>query len=176
MRFEATAIDGAILIQPQAQDDGRGAFARVYDETLFAAQGLPTHWPQHNISENKRRGTLRGMHYQTTPHEEPKIVSCLRGAAFDVALDLRPASPTYKKWAGFELSAANRRAFYIPAGCAHGFLTLVDDTALHYLMGAAYSAEHATGARWNDPTFDIKWPFAPTVISPRDADWPDYKS
>lgn len=176
MQFKPTSIDGAYIIEPQIHRDERGSFARFYDEAAFAELNLPTEWPQHNISENVKRGTLRGMHFQTKPHEEPKIVRCIRGSAFDVAVDLRPDSPSYKQWAGFELSADNMLGFYIPPGCAHGFLTLEDDTALLYLMGKTYHSDSASGVQWDDPTFGIDWPFEPSVLSPKDKDWPDYKA
>ena len=174
MQLKRTAIEGLIEVEVTLREDERGAFARTYDEETFAAAGLPTHWPQCNTSFNRTRGTLRGMHFQAAPKEEPKLVRCTAGAVFDVAVDLRRDSPTYLKWAGFELSAAKRNALFIPAGLAHGFLTLEDGSELLYQMGVTYDAALQRGVRWDDPAFGIKWPFAPSVIAPRDAEYATY--
>ena len=139
-----------------------------------AEAGLSTAWPQCNTSWNPRRGTLRGMHYQENPRPEPKLVRCTRGRVFDVALDLRPHSPTFKAWVGVELSADSRAALYIPPGCAHGFLTLEDGCEVFYQMGESYVPELARGVRWNDPAFAIAWPIEPTLIGERDATYPDF--
>ena len=174
MQLKRTAIEGLIEVEVTLREDERGAFARTYDEETFAAAGLPTHWPQCNTSFNRKRGTLRGMHFQAAPKEEPKLVRCTAGAVFDVAVDLRCESPTYLKWAGFELSASKRNALFIPAGFAHGFLTLEDGSELLYQMGVTYDAALQRGVRWDDPAFGIKWPFAPSVIAPRDAEYATY--
>ena len=174
MQLKRTAIDGLIEVEVTPHEDERGAFARTYDETIFGRAGLPTHWPQCNTSWNRRRGTLRGMHLQAAPKEEPKLVRCTAGRVFDVAVDLRPASPTYLGWVGIELAAGRRNALFIPAGLAHGFLTLEDDSEVYYQMGAIFDGNFQCGVRWNDPAFAIAWPFEPTVISVRDASYVDY--
>lgn len=176
MPFKPTDIDGVFLLESETHSDERGLFARIYDEKDFVDKDLPTHWPQHNLSWNDKKGTLRGMHYQAEPHPEPKVVRCTHGRVFDVAVDLRPDSQTYKKWTGHELSADNRHALYIPTGCAHGFLSLEDGCEVLYLMGETYAPDCAHGVRWDDPAFDIQWPAPPEVISDRDANWPDYQS
>ncbi len=172
MQLKRTAIEGLIEVEVTLIADERGGFARTYDEVLFAQAGLPTRWPQCNTSYNRKRGTLRGIHFQAAPKEEPKLVRCTAGRVFDVAVDLRECSPTYRKWVGLELSAAKRNAFFIPAGLAHGFLTLEDDSEVYYQMGENYDAPLQRGLRWNDPAFAIDWPFAPSVISARDAEYP----
>ncbi|MBB4576756.1 dTDP-4-dehydrorhamnose 3,5-epimerase [Rhizobium lentis] len=169
MKFLPTAVLGAFAVEVDARSDDRGMFARTFDAQTFAAQGLVPVYPQCNVSQNHRRGTLRGMHYQADPRPEVKLVRAIRGRVFDVALDLRPDSPSYLTWAAVELDAARRNAFYIPAGCAHGFLTLEDDCELFYQMSEVYVPELARGVRWDDPGFAIAWPFAPSVISERDA-------
>jgi dTDP-4-dehydrorhamnose 3,5-epimerase len=168
-----TKLAGAFIVEATAHADERGLFARTYDASVFADAGLPTTWPQCNTSFNHRRGTLRGLHYQADPKGEPKLVRCTRGAVFDVAVDLRDDSDTRHQWVGAELSADNRRALFIPTGFAHGFLTLEDQSEVFYQMGETYDAALARGARWNDPAFQIEWPIAVTVISARDASYPD---
>ena len=174
MQLERTAIEGLVEVKVTPHEDERGVFARTYDEEVFARAGLPTHWPQCNTSWNRRRGTLRGMHFQAAPKEEPKLVRCTAGRVFDVAVDLRRSSSTYLGWVGVELSAEKRNALFIPAGLAHGFLTLEDGSEVYYQMGAVYDGGLQRGVRWNDPAFAIAWPFAPTVISARDASYADY--
>lgn len=174
MRIEATTIAGAMLVDPSPAADERGLFARTYDEASFARAGLPVRWPQMNSSWNRRRGTLRGMHYQDARAPEPKLVRCTAGRIFDAIVDLRPASPSYRRWLGVELGADDRRALFVPPGVAHGFLTLDDNTEVFYLMGAEYSAAAAQGVRWNDPAFAVAWPFAPVVMSERDAAYADF--
>jgi dTDP-4-dehydrorhamnose 3,5-epimerase len=174
VQLKRTAIEGLIEVEVTLREDERGAFARTYDEEVFAKAGMPTHWPQCNTSFNRKRGTLRGMHFQAAPKEEPKLVRCTAGAVFDVAVDLRQGSQTYLKWVGVELSAAKRNAFFIPAGFAHGFLTLEDGSELLYQMGVSYDAALQRGVRWNDPAFGINWPFGPVVIAPRDAEYALY--
>ncbi|MEW5729779.1 MAG: dTDP-4-dehydrorhamnose 3,5-epimerase [Pseudomonadota bacterium] len=174
MKITATTIPGVMVVEVSPHADDRGLFARTYDAALFAEAGLPTHWPQCNTSWNPRRGTLRGMHYQAEPRPEPKLVRCTRGRVFDVAVDLRPASPTFKAWVGVELSADGRAALYVPPGCAHGFLTLEDGCEVFYQMGESYVPELARGVRWNDPAFAIAWPMEPLLIGARDAAYPDF--
>ncbi len=163
-----------VLIRPEIKGDARGAFARTFCEAEFAAHGLASSFVQCNTSFNRRRGTLRGMHFQREPRPETKLVRCTSGAIFDVALDLRPDSPTYCQWEAFELTAENREALYIPAGCAHGFQTLTDAAEVFYQMGAAYDASLATGVRWDDPHFAIAWPIPDPILSDRDRSYPDF--
>ena len=174
MKFTATPIPGVVVVEIEPLGDERGFFARSFCAEEFAAQGLASAFVQANIAFNQALGTLRGMHYQAEPKPEPKLVRCSRGAVFYVAVDLRPDSPAHGRWTGHELSADNRRALYIPEGCAHGLLTLEDETEVSYLMGAAYDPACARGVRWNDPAFAIDWPFAPLVISERDAGFADF--
>jgi dTDP-4-dehydrorhamnose 3,5-epimerase len=175
MRFLPTSLPGVFVVEPELREDERGFFARTWCREEFATAGLPTDWPQCNISFNRQAGTLRGMHWQAAPHEEVKLVRCTMGAAYDVVLDLRPDSPTFKKWAAFEITAANRKAVYIPAGCAHGFQTLVDNTELFYHMGESYHPESARGVRWDDPAFGIVWPpCEKRVLGTRDLAFPDF--
>jgi len=175
MIFNKTTIEGVSLIELEKIIDERGNFARAFDEQVFAENGYPLHIVQSNINLNTHAGTLRGMHFQAAPHEEAKLVRVIVGSAYDVVLDLRPDSPTFKKWEGFELSAVNARALYIPAGCAHGFQTLVDNTEVFYEMGNYYLAEAARGVRFDDPTFNITWPQAnELIISKKDRSYPDW--
>ena len=172
MRFAPSALQGLVVVEPQPTEDERGSFARVFCMEEFAAAGLPTAFPQCNVSVNRRRGTLRGLHWQDEPHPEGKLVRCTRGAIWDVAVDLRPDSPTFHRWLGFELTAANGRALYIPPGFAHGFQTLEEDTEVFYQMTESYRSGLARGARWNDPAFGIAWPLPDPILSPRDAAHP----
>lgn len=174
MQFVATAIAGAFVVEIEPHTDERGLFARTFCADTFAALGLPAAYPQCSLSFNHRRGTLRGLHYQASPAAEDKLVRATRGTVFDVALDLRPASPSYLKWAAVELSADRRNAFAIPAGCAHGFLTLEDGCELVYHISAIHAPDLAGGVRWDDPLFAIDWPFPPVVISERDATYPSF--
>ncbi len=174
MYLKKTPIDGLVEVEVALHEDERGAFGRTYDEETFRRAGLPTHWPQCNSSWNRQCGTLRGMHFQIAPGEEPKLVRCTSGRIFDVAVDLRVESQTYLKWFGVELSASRRNALFIPAGLAHGFLTLEDASEVFYQMGAVYNGALQAGVRWNDPAFSIAWPFEPKVISERDAGFEDY--
>lgn len=174
MEIRPTTLMGVMVVSVMAHTDERGLFARTYDAEVFAAAGLPTEWPQCNTSWNARRGTLRGLHFQAPPCPDPKIVRCTRGRIFDVAVDLRTDSPTFRQWISAELSAANRDSLAIPSGCAHGFLTLDDDCEVFYMMGAVYVSGLARGVRWNDPAFAINWPAQPLTISERDASWPDF--
>lgn len=169
MRFVTTAVDGARILEFDGHEDSRGYFARTFCERELAQAGIEMQVVQANISRNPKRLTLRGLHYQADPDGEPKIVQCVRGRIFDVAVDLRPNSPTYRSWAGIELAATNNRAFYIPQGCAHGFLTLEPDSDIYYLMGAPYVPGSGRGVRWDDPAFAIAWPEKPSEMSERDA-------
>lgn len=172
MRFEETGIAGVVLIRLDLHEDERGGFARTFCAAEMTAAGLPFTVVQANLSRNVRAGTLRGLHYQRAPHGEPKIVSCPRGRIWDVAVDLREGSPTWRQWRGFELSPASGTALHLAEGIAHGFVTLEDYSEVHYLMGAAYVPDAATGARWDDPALGIDWPVAPAVMSERDAAFP----
>lgn len=172
MIFTPAPLDGAVLVDLERRADDRGFFARSFCEREFQANGLPVHFPQHNVSANRRRGTVRGLHFQRPPFEEPKLVRCIRGAILDVIVDIRPGSADYGRWFGVELTAENGRALYIPAGFAHGFQTLVDDSDVSYLMGAAYAPDHAGGLRWDDPDVGITWPLPVSRISPADQALP----
>jgi dTDP-4-dehydrorhamnose 3,5-epimerase len=173
MRFNESKVAGVYLIEPEPVADERGFFARTWCREEFAANGLNPELAQANISFNARKGTLRGMHYQADPHAEAKLVRCTRGAIFDVAVDLRLGSPTYRSWFGAELSDANRAMLYVPEGCAHGFLTLDDATEVAYQMSAPYAPAAAQGVRWDDPAFGIQWPGEVLVINERDRSYPD---
>ncbi len=177
MRFTQTPLPGVWVVELDLLADERGWFARSFDAEEFQARGLNPAVVQCNTSFNARSGTLRGMHYQAEPHGESKLVRCVRGAIFDVAVDLRPDSPTYRRWHGVELSAGNRCAFYIPAGLAHGLQILADDCEVLYQMGRRYVPEAARGVRWDDPVFEIEWP-APhgaRIISEKDRAYPDFQ-
>jgi len=174
MLFQPTKLQDAYLIAIEPVEDERGFFARTWCRQEFTAHGLETRLVQCNLSFNKVRGTLRGMHYQLPPAAETKLVRCLRGAIYDVAIDLRPESPTYRQWTAVTLSAENRLAFYIPQGFAHGFQSLTDEAEIFYQMSAVYAPEYARGIRWNDPAFQIDWPLAVTVMSAKDQGYPDF--
>ena len=178
MRFIETPLSGVWLIELDRLGDERGWFARTFDAGEFKARGLNPAVVQCSASFNPRRGTLRGMHYQAEPHGESKLVRCVRGAIFDVAVDLRRDSRTYCGWHGAELNSEKGLAFYIPAGLAHGFQTLTDDCEVIYQMGNEYVAEAARGVRWDDPAFAIEWPATggERIISQRDAAHPDFQS
>ncbi len=172
MIFERTSVDGAFLIRPECLTDERGFFARTYCVDELAAVGIDPRVVQGSISYNRSRGTLRGMHYQAEPHQENKFVTCSRGAIYDVVLDLRPHSATFRRWYAATLSDANFEALFIPKGCAHGFLTLTEDAVVHYDISEFHRPESSRGYRYDDPAFRIEWPFAPTVVSARDLDYP----
>ena len=176
MRSVATSIQGVTIVEIETGRvrDERGGFMRSFCEREFAEAGIAFHTVQTNLSHNILRGTLRGMHYQDMRAPEPKIVRCIRGAIYDVALDVRAGSPTFGKWEAVELSAQNGRAFYIDAGIAHGFISLTDDTELLYHMGGFFEPDLARVVRWNDPMFNIFWPMRPITMSPRDANAPDF--
>lgn len=172
MRFEPTEIPGCVLVLPERHADARGHFARTWDANLFAAQGLAGILSQCSVSFNPRRGTLRGMHWQAAPHAEAKLVRCTRGALFDVCLDVRPGSPTFGRWTSATLTPETGAALYVPEGCAHGFLTLADDTEVFYMISAAYAPQSAQGIRYDDPAFGIAWPEPVRVVSERDRTYP----
>jgi dTDP-4-dehydrorhamnose 3,5-epimerase len=172
MLFHPTRLDGVRTIELEPARDDRGFFARTFCVREFAAHGLETAYVQHSLSLTERAGSIRGMHWQRAPHAESKIVRCLRGAIFDVLVDVRPASPTYLAWEGYELSAENRLALYVPAGVAHGFQTLTANAEVSYQMSAFHAPEAAAGFRYDDPAFAIAWPLPPSDISQRDRAWP----
>ncbi len=175
MRFTETPLAGAWVIDPDRHEDERGFFARTHDRAEFEARGMDLVVVQCNTSFNARAGVLRGMHFQAEPHGEVKLVRCTRGAVFDVVVDLRPDSPTHRRWFSAELAAANGRALYVPAGLAHGFQTLQDASEVLYMMGHEYVPEAARGVRWNDPAIAIDWPpVEERIISDRDASYADY--
>jgi dTDP-4-dehydrorhamnose 3,5-epimerase len=176
MTFEEAPLHGAWILEPELLGDARGWFARTYDAAELAARGMEPVGVQCNASFNARRDTVRGLHFQRAPHGEAKLVRCVAGAIWDVAVDLRRDSPTYLRWHAVELTASNRRGYYIPAGCAHGFQTLADDSEVLYMMGHPYVPDAAAGVRWDDPAFAIAWPPAAgeRTITPRDAGYPDF--
>jgi dTDP-4-dehydrorhamnose 3,5-epimerase len=167
-------VAGVITIELERQHDERGWFARTYSTDEFSQQGIDLTAVQCSVSFSTRRGTLRGLHFQVEPAPEPKLVRCTRGAIYDVAVDLRPSSETYRAWTAVELSADRGNALFVPPGCAHGFLTLEDDTEVFYTVGVRYQPELTRGVRWDDPAFGIEWPFPPAVILERDASYADY--
>lgn len=173
MKFDKLPLEGARLIEIDRLSDERGFFARCFCEREFEAAGLESRFVQINNSLSAKRGTLRGMHYQLPPSSEVKIVRCIRGALWDVIVDLRPDSTTFLKWVGAELNAENRLMMYVPRGFAHGMLTLTDDTEALYLMSSFYNPDAERGLRWNDPALGIRWPDVPTELSAKDANWPD---
>lgn len=172
MIIELLPLSPAALVRLDRREDQRGWFARTFCRDSFAAHGLHGDFPQHNSSFNTTHGTLRGLHFQRPPYEEVKLVSCSRGAIFDVIVDMRPGSPTYGQWHGAELSVDNGDALYVPAGFAHGFQTLSDDTEVRYLMGANFVENAAGGIRFDDPSLAIPWPLPVSIISERDASLP----
>jgi dTDP-4-dehydrorhamnose 3,5-epimerase len=173
VRFEATRL-GAVILHPESHVDERGAFTRTFCETEFEAHGIGPRFPQCNLSTNSAAGTLRGMHINVAGHWESKLVRCVRGAIYDVIVDLRPGSPSHGQWLGVELSATNALALYVPEGCAHGFVTLEDRSDIYYHMGRMFEAGVAVGFRWNDPAFGIEWPVEPQLMSERDRTYPDF--
>lgn len=174
MIIQPASLSGAAVIDLQRRGDDRGFFARNFCADEFAAAGLPTEFVQQNMSWSARAGTLRGMHFQLAEHAEDKLIRCVRGAVFDVILDLREGSATFGKWESFELTAENRRQVLVPKGFAHGFQTLADDSEVSYLVSHRYTPSAERGIRWNDPRFAIHWPQTPTDMSPKDQSWPDY--
>jgi dTDP-4-dehydrorhamnose 3,5-epimerase len=175
MRFTELPLEGAYIIEPEPLEDERGFFARTFCVDEFMAHGLNPDFVQCNISFNKRKGTLRGMHYQAAPHEETKVVRCTMGAAYDVIIDLREASAAFMKWTSVELTAENRRAIYIPKGFAHGFQTLKGNTELFYQMSEFYHPESARGIRWDDAAFSVQWPEDVRLISLKDQQYKGFQ-
>ena len=172
MIFHETKIDGVWAIDLELIEDARGWFARTHCAETFASRGLVSSFAQCSASYNRRRGTLRGLHFQASPGEEVKLVRCVRGAIFDVAVDLRPGSPTFGQWVSVDLTAENRRALLVPEGCAHGFQTLTDDAELFYQISVPFAPELSKGVRWNDPDLAVAWPIEDPIMSERDRDLP----
>jgi dTDP-4-dehydrorhamnose 3,5-epimerase len=172
MIFTPTQLSGVWLVQLEVRTDDRGFFARTYCEDEFSQRGLNTHWPQCNLTLTRRRGMLRGLHFQAPPKPETKLIRCARGRIFDVLVDLRPESPTCGSWASFELSADAPASVYAPGGLAHGFQCLTDDCEIEYQMSVPYDAALARGVRWNDPQLKIPWPVADPILSKRDIELP----
>jgi dTDP-4-dehydrorhamnose 3,5-epimerase len=176
MKFTETGLDGAFVIEIEPRLDERGFFARGWCRREFEAAGIRINFVQANIAFSKNKGTLRGMHFQKAPHAEAKFLRCVRGAVFDVMIDLRPDSPTFKKWFGIELTADNHKMVFIPEGFAHGYLATVDDTEVFYLVSAFYSPDTEGGVRWDDPAFGVKWPMTGNlIISEKDKNLPDFR-
>jgi dTDP-4-dehydrorhamnose 3,5-epimerase len=175
MRFTPTDVDGVWLIEPDRHEDERGFFARTWDAVAFREHGLSSTLAQCSLSYNRLRGTLRGLHYQEAPFAEVKLVRCTAGAIFDVAVDLRPDSPSFRSWFGVDLTSENRSALYIPEGCAHGFLTLTDGAEVAYQISAPYTPTAGRGVRYDDPAFGIDWPGDVAVINERDRDYADFE-
>jgi dTDP-4-dehydrorhamnose 3,5-epimerase len=174
MIFHETPLAGAYVIEPKRITDDRGFFARLWCKNELKEHGLNTTIAQTNIGVSTKKGTLRGLHFQVAPHAEVKIVRCPRGAIYDMIVDLRPTSATFKKWFGVELTESNNKAIYVPEGFAQGYITLEDDTEIYYHTTECFAPGSASGVRYNDPAFGITWPLDPQVISKQDADWPDY--
>ena len=175
MIFTETKLKGAFIIDIKRLEDERGFFARSWCQNEFEAAGLVPRIVQSNISLNIKKGTVRGMHFQTSPFEETKVVRCTKGVIVDIIVDLRPESPTHKQWISVELTENNHRMLYVPHRFGHGFQTLTETAEVFYQVSQFYSPEHASGVRYNDPAFNIQWPLEPTTISPNDRNWPDYK-
>ena len=174
MIFTEMNLKDACIVEIEKLEDNRGFFARSWCRKEFENRGLISGMVQANVSCNKRKGTLRGMHYQRQPYEETKLVRCTRGSIYDVIIDLRPDSPTYKQWLGVELMADNYKMLFVPGGFAHGFQSLEDDTEVIYQVSQFYTPGAEGGIRWDDPAFDIEWPLEVQVISDKDRSWPDY--
>ena len=176
MTFTETRIPGVLIVDSDVFRDDRGLFAITWAAKDFGPRGLDTRIAQCNVSKNKTKGTIRGMHFQTAPFEEAKIVRSTRGAVFDVAVDLRRESPAFRQWVGIELTADSHRQIYVPPGCAHGYQTLTENAEIVYFVSAPYSPPHQRGVRWDDPAFGIVWPLgAPVVINDRDRTYPDFQ-
>jgi dTDP-4-dehydrorhamnose 3,5-epimerase len=176
MLFSQVKLKGAYIIKPEKRSDDRGFFARSWCQREFEEYGLNPRVAQSNIGFSKKKGTLRGLHYQIAPHEEVKLVRCTRGAIYDVIIDLRPESMTYKQWVGVELTGENHNLLYVPEGFAHGYQTLTDDTEIYYQTSQFYAPEFARGIRYDDPAFGIEWPMTIESISDADRSWQDYKA
>ena len=175
MRFVETGIEGVVVVELEPHVDERGFFARSHSVEEFAGQGLLSNPVECSISFNEHAATLRGLHYQDQPRPDPKLVRCTRGSMFDVAVDLRPGSTTYCEWFGLTLSAESRKSLHVPAGCAHGFITLEEHTEVFYMIGERYDPGLARGVRWDDPAFAIDWPVGPARISARDLAFPRFE-
>lgn len=175
MTFTKGDIAGSYVIDLQKHGDDRGFFARVFCQDEFADHGLPRDMVQMNLSYSAMKGTVRGLHYQVAPHEEAKYIRCTRGAVYDVTVDVRPSSPTFKQWMGVELTQENYRMVYVPEGCAHGYLTLVDDSEVNYQVSAFYAPEAERGLRYDDPAIAIEWPTDVRVVSEKDRSWPAFE-
>lgn len=175
MRFEQTAIAGVVRVRLEPHADDRGFFARTFCSQEFDENGLPAVFEQSSLSRNTKTGTIRGLHYQPHPHAEAKFVRCMRGSVFDVAVDLRPGSPTLGQWVSEVLSADNGVGLYVAPGIAHGFQTLAPDTDVLYQITPAFRSGFGAGVRWNDAAFKIAWPLVDPTLSPRDADYPDWR-
>jgi dTDP-4-dehydrorhamnose 3,5-epimerase len=175
MTFVELRLPGAYIVELEMKEDDRGFFMRTWCEEEFAARRLAARMAQASTAVNRQRGTLRGMHYQAAPWGEVKLVRCVRGSIYDVIIDLRPTSPTYKHWVATELTGENARMLYVPEGFAHGYLTLAEDTEVAYQMSQVYVPEAGRGVRYDDPAFAIPWPEAVRVISDRDRSWPDHR-
>lgn len=175
MRFQRSSVFAdVVLVDLVPHGDERGFFARTFCEREFADNGLAIAFPQHSLSFSRLKGTVRGMHYRLAPHEETKLIRCVRGALYDVLVDVRPGSPTFRRWEAYELTAANRTQLYIPAGFAHGFQTLCDDVEVSYLISAFHGADGNTGFRPDDPAVGIAWPLEMTTVSQKDREWPAF--
>jgi dTDP-4-dehydrorhamnose 3,5-epimerase len=174
MKFTETYLKGAYIIDHECLEDHRGFFARSWCEREFIKNSINAKWVQANISFNKKKGTLRGMHYQASPKEEDKLVRCTKGAICDIIVDLRKNSDSFRKWISVKLSEANRKMVYVPKGFAHGFITLKNNTEVFYLMSEFYTSGYSRGFRWNDPAFGLKWPEKVTVISEQDKCYADF--
>ena len=174
MKFTETVLKGAFVIDLQLMEDERGFFARSWCRDEFEAHGLNSNLAQCSLSYNQKRGTLRGLHYQAKPYEEAKVVWCIAGSIYDVIVDLRPKSESYKKWTGVELKAADRKMLYVPEGFAHGFQTLEDNTEVLYQISEPYQPDSSRGLRWNDPAFQFRWPLPERIMSARDQAFPDF--
>jgi dTDP-4-dehydrorhamnose 3,5-epimerase len=174
MIFQKLSLPGAYLIELERIEDERGFFARAWCQNEFGLQDLNHNFVQTNVGFSKLRGTLRGMHFQREPYQEVKYIGCDRGAIYDVIVDLRPESPTHRQWIGVELNEVNHRMLYVPEGFAHGYVTLADNSEIHYMTTQFYKHEYATGVRFDDPAFEIRWPIPIQVISDRDSSWPDF--
>lgn len=175
MIFNKTEFNGVFIIEIEKQIDERGFFARTWDKKKFEEYGLNSKLVQCNVSFNKKKGVLRGMHYQITPYEEAKLIRCTKGKIFDVIIDLRPKSNTFRQWFGVEISDENYKILYVPEGFAHGFQTLEDNTEVFYQMSEIYMPDYVRGIRYNDSIFDIKWPITPAIISEKDRIYPSFK-
>ena len=175
MKFTSTPFPGLYIIELEKNGDPRGFFARSYDAQEFKKLNLKDRFVQTNVSRSRERGTLRGLHYQTPPYAEAKLIRCTKGALYDVVVDLRPDSPTYKQWFGIELTEDNQKQLYVPEGFAHGFITLKEDTEAFYMVSECYHPEAERGVHYNDPQFRIKWPIPVEVVSDKDKTWPDFQ-